>query len=147
MVDFPEKAGKMCDWDKVQTVDGALQVLSELSLDHSIYVATNADDSTEKDIKAAFERVGLSQYIDGYFCKSNLGVGKSSPDFYFKISEKLQVSPESLVMVGDSLEKDVKPALTAGLDAFWFNPTSIEIEPNQVKQINSLVQLCIERSN
>lgn len=70
MVDFPEQKGKMCEWDTVQAVDGAVQTLKQLSQTSHIYVATNAADSSEIDIKLAFERVGLSPYIKGYFCKA-----------------------------------------------------------------------------
>nr|WP_257973789.1 hypothetical protein [Vibrio parahaemolyticus] len=76
MIDFPDQTGKMCDWENIQAVNGALQTLEELSKQHQIYVATNAVDSSESDIKLAFDRVGLSPFISGYFCKANLGIGK-----------------------------------------------------------------------
>jgi len=79
MVDFPDQKGKMCDWDEVQAVNGAHEILENLSREHLIYVATNAADSSENDIKLAFERVGLAQFLAGYFCKANLGLGKGSP--------------------------------------------------------------------
>ena len=58
MVDFPDQKGKMCDWVTVQAVDGALRTLKELSKSHPVYIATNAADSSETDIKLAFERGG-----------------------------------------------------------------------------------------
>ena len=63
MVDFPGMAGKMCDWTVVETVEGAREVLAVLSQKARIYVATGAADSTESEIKRAFERVGLSQRL------------------------------------------------------------------------------------
>lgn len=46
-------------------------------------------------------------------------------------------------MVGDSLTRDVIPALDAGLDAIWFNPDNKKVHtPTKVKQINSLIELC-----
>lgn len=72
MVDFPEAQGKMCNWEVVEEVAGAREVLAALSKQHKLYVATNAADSTEQDIIQAFERVGLSQYLSGYFCKASL---------------------------------------------------------------------------
>ncbi|KOE91138.1 hypothetical protein ACS91_07585, partial [Vibrio parahaemolyticus] len=51
MIDFPDQIGKMCDWVNVQAVNGALQTLEALSKQNQIYVATNAADSTESDIK------------------------------------------------------------------------------------------------
>ncbi|MEZ8385620.1 HAD family hydrolase, partial [Vibrio splendidus] len=45
MVDFPDAQGKMCDWETVQEVSGARALLTELSKNHQVYVATNAGDS------------------------------------------------------------------------------------------------------
>ena len=72
MTDFPDAQGKMCDWEIVQEVSGAQALLAELSKHHNIYIATNAADSSKTDIIRAFERVGLSQYIDGYFCMASI---------------------------------------------------------------------------
>ena len=143
MIDFPEKSGKMCDWETVQAVDGALEVLRELSIHNKVYVATNAADSSEADIKAAFDRVGLSQYIAGYFCKANLGIGKGSPDFFEKIVEVLGVDPKSVVMVGDRYDNDIAPAITVGINTIWFNPSKQSTSAvDNVKQISHLSEIC-----
>ncbi|EGR0316277.1 TPA: HAD family hydrolase [Vibrio parahaemolyticus] len=143
MVDFPDQTGKMCDWEIVQAVNGAVNVLEQLSKSNKVYVATNAADSLEIDIKSAFARVGLSQYISGYFCKSNLGIGKGSPEFFYKIIDLLGVEPQSIVMVGDTYDKDIEPAITAGVKAIWFNPNNLSIQAgHSVKQIKHLSELC-----
>ncbi|ELE1909132.1 HAD family hydrolase [Vibrio vulnificus] len=143
MIDFPEQSGKMCDWVTVQAVDGALNALKELSRNNKVYVATNASDSSEAEIKVAFERAGLSPYISGYFCKSNLGVGKGTPEFFEKIIELLDLDPKSVVMVGDTYDKDIAPAITAGIDAIWFNPTKQSISAvKNVRQVSHLSEIC-----
>ncbi|MCW8333442.1 HAD family hydrolase [Vibrio paucivorans] len=123
MVDFP-LPGKMCDWPKVEAVDGADQMLSELSKTNQVFIATSAVESSEQDIQRAFERVGLSEYISGYFCKQNLGILKGSAEFYRAIVERLNVEANQVIMVGDTLEKDITPAIEAGISAIWFNPSS-----------------------
>ncbi|EPE2683173.1 HAD family hydrolase [Vibrio alginolyticus] len=142
MVDFPEQSGKMCDWEVVQAVTGAHEALKKLSSTHHVYVATNAADSSESDIKSAFDRVGLTQYISGYFCKANLGVGKGTPEFFNKIINVLGVEPQSVVMVGDTYSKDIEPAITAGIKAIWFNPSNQSLNENcSVKQISHLAEI------
>lgn len=125
MVDFPESTGKMCDWERVETVEGAMFVLESLSSHCDIYVATSAADSTEAEVKTAFERVGLDQYIQGYFCKANLGISKNCPEFYQAILEALAADPKQTVMVGDVYLKDILPAKQAGLTTVWLRPHSI----------------------
>ncbi|WP_038177582.1 HAD family hydrolase [Vibrio pacinii] len=143
MIDFPESSGKMCDWVTVQAVDGALEVLRKLSINNKVYVATNASDSSEADIQAAFDRVGLSLYISGYFCKANLGIGKGTPEFFDKIIGVLGMEPKSVVMVGDTYDKDIAPAITAGIDVIWFNPTKQSVSAvHNVKQVSHLLEIC-----
>ncbi|QSX34485.1 HAD family hydrolase [Shewanella avicenniae] len=143
MVDFVEQQGKMCDWPTVALVDGALDVLKQLAEHHPIYVATNAADSVEADIQLAFERVGLAPYIAGYFCKANLGIGKGTPAFFHKILNTLNVEPEAVIMVGDSFDNDIAPALQAGINAIWFNPKQLHLDTaTPVHQISHLSQLC-----
>lgn len=121
MVDFPGMPGKMCDWEKVEAVDGAEEALRALSLKAKIFIATSAADSQEKDIEAAFLRVGLDKYINGYFCFANVGVKKGHPDFLTTILNRLDESPDKVTMVGDSLKFDIEPALAQGMNAVWLN--------------------------
>lgn len=122
MVDIPNQSGAMCDWPEVQAVEGAEACLLRLNKHAHCHLATHAEDSTEAQIRLALKRVGLSEYVEHIFCRENLGVGKTDPSYYPKITAKLDVSPGSITMVGDSLERDVQQALKAGLKAVWFNP-------------------------
>ncbi|QYJ97062.1 HAD hydrolase-like protein [Shewanella rhizosphaerae] len=143
MVDFPCVHGKMCDWETVEAVEGALEALRHLSKSASIYIATGAAESSESDIQLAFERVGLAQFITGYFCKANLGVSKGNPDFLPKIIDLLGVDKALVFMVGDSLAKDIEPALKSGIQPIWYNPKLDDSEPKGVKVIQHLTELCI----
>lgn len=142
MVNFPDQSGKMCDWPVVEPIDGALETLEYLSKHHRVYVATNAADSSEQDIQRAFSRVGLDKFISGYFCKSNLGVDKMSLDFFPAILARLNVPSSRVTMVGDTLEKDIVPAIDAGLNAIWFNRTvnqnSTNTDFHSIKQLSEL---------
>lgn len=141
MIDFPDAKGKMCHWDTVEAVNGAKETLKALSQTAKIYIATGAADSTEQDIKQAFERVGLDQFISGYFCKENIGLSKGSPEFIKAILAKLSIATEQVAMVGDNFEKDIKPAFDMGIQAFWFTKEYQENVPDKVKNITQLSAL------
>lgn len=146
MIDFPDAQGKMCDWETVREVSGAQALLAELSKHHNIYIATNAADSSKTDIIRAFERVGLSKYIDGYFCKASIGLSKYEPGFYPAIISQLGIKPQEVTMIGDILEKDIYPALEAGLQAVWLNtegdiPDTI-LPIVEVQNLIELLELC-----
>jgi putative hydrolase of the HAD superfamily len=141
MVDFPDVEGKMRDWDVVKAVPGAKHALKILSKKAQIYIATAAANSSELDIHAAFERVGLSKYITGYFCKANVGFTKGKPEFLTSIFESLSTPLENIAMVGDNFEKDIQPAIDAGIQSFWFTTTSPVVIPEHVTVIKNLSEL------
>ncbi len=141
MVDFPGVIGKMCDWETVDAVTGARDALEALSKHAKIYIATGAADSTESEVQRAFERVGLSQFIAGYFCKANLGLSKGSPEFLHSILAKLNISSANVAMVGDNFNKDIKPAIATGIQPFWFTQQFVEPVPDNVKVIKQLSEL------
>lgn len=143
MVDFSGVTGKMCNWGTVKAIDGAEDTLRCLSENAEIYIATGATESSEKDIKKAFNRVGLDQYISGYFCKHNLGCEKGHPDFFLTILERLGKKPDQVTMVGDSLKSDIEPAQQVGIKAVWFNRNKISDVQVTVRSIKALKELCL----
>jgi len=142
MIDFPGIPGKMCDWDQVGAVEGAAATLAHLSLTAPIYVATGASQSNEADIKRAFQRVGLHSFISGYFCQTNTGATKGSPEFLETIVARLQTPVKKIRMVGDSLTKDIKPAAAMGIASFWLSDKRTRELPPQCIRISSLHELC-----
>lgn len=124
MVDLQGVPGKMCDWETVEAVEGAFELLERLSKQASIYIATGAAESNEIEIEKAFERVNLSQFVSGYFCKANIGVCKGDPSFLPKIIGKLGKPESAVAMVGDSLEKDIYPALKVGIKPIWLSKSN-----------------------
>ena len=141
MVDFPDAAGKMCDWKQVEAVIGARETLAELSKSAKLYVATGAADSSEQDIRKALQRVGLDTFVSGYFCKENLGVDKGSPAFFTAVLAQLDIPAADVIMVGDNFAKDIQPALSAGITPIWFAPDINQPTSRVVKTIRCLREL------
>ncbi len=63
------------------------------------------------------ERVGLATEIDLMITSSELPAGKPDPRAFQHAVARLGASPGEVLMVGDSLSKDVRGALAAGLPA------------------------------
>lgn len=143
MVDFADEHGKMCHQVKVKAVDGAIETLTQLSHTADIYIATGAADSTEGEIKIAFKRVGLDPFIKGYFCKANLGFSKGEVEFLPTIISKLGAEKSQVTMVGDSLLKDIQPALAAGINAIWLTEQHRKKVPHGASAIQHLNELCL----
>ena len=95
MKDDKRYAGPMQAWPEVAAVDGALETLQVLSTRARCCLATNAGDSSEKDIWRALARVGLDQYIDIVFCCQALGVAKPARAFFDIICKETQTAAGS----------------------------------------------------
>ena len=134
MVDDGSQTGPMATWPKVAAVDGAQETLRRLRPHYRLLVATNADESSGPDVRAALARVGLDAAIDGVV--SSRDVGARKPDAAFFAAALRQagvhrrgVAPARAVMVGDSIANDVAGAKAAGLRAVWFNPSRRPLPP------------------
>ena len=141
MVDFPQYQGPMCDWPEVDIVSGALETLCHLSEKAEIYIATNAEDSSVEEIQLAFARVGLAPFIKGYFCRANTGFAKGTPRYFEQIVLALNAEPQNIIMVGDTLDKDILPAVEAGLSAVWYCPETLSRDNGKYRVIRTLEEL------
>ncbi len=67
---------------------------------------------------------------------------KGSPEFFEAILGKLNILPINVAMVGDHFDKDIKPAISVGIKAFWFTQKNIIVPEDNVRVIKKLNILC-----
>jgi len=85
--------------------------------------------------------------IDGLFesivVSDEVGYWKPDPHIFYAVFERLNVKPEEVLFVGDSLRDDYGGALNAGIDFCFYNrkrqPIEEHIQPKYI--INKLSQL------
>ncbi|MEV0697382.1 HAD-IA family hydrolase [Saccharopolyspora sp. NPDC050389] len=58
------------------------------------------------DIRPAFERIGITGYVDEFLLSYLEGVIKPDPKIFLRACERIGVAPEEALMVGDSEEAD-----------------------------------------
>jgi FMN phosphatase YigB (HAD superfamily) len=126
MRDDPSLTVPMVEWPTVEVINGIADALDYLrSSGRRVVLATSAEISDESQIRGALARVGLDEYFSYIYCFKNTRLPKGE-DFYRYILRDLDIPATNTLMVGDSLEKDVKAANAVGLFAVWFNPKSDE---------------------
>ncbi len=143
MKDDPEARGPMVSWPVVALCENALPMLECLSRRHDLYIATNAADSREDEIRAALDRVGIGVFIQGIFCYRRLGVKKPSRAFFDAIITELGCRPEDLTMVGDHPENDVIWATDHGARGILYDPFERHAHCTYPR-ITDLMALCRE---
>ena len=140
MADLHGCTGPMYQWPTVKVIDGAVDCLSVLSQEASCHLATDARDSDVNEIAEALKRGGIGRFIDQIFCYKRIQSPKSDTAFYEYIVRELGVDFREIVMIGDSMESDVKVPQSMGIDAIWYNPGLLEV-PDGVQAISSLNDL------
>lgn len=60
-------------------------------------------------------KLGIADYVDVLVTSEEAGKEKLDEAMFGLVMDKLQLLPEQVIMLGDSLEKDIKGAKTAGM--------------------------------
>lgn len=143
MVELPDYSGPMYLWPSIELCDGVAETLAVLSQHYQCHIATNAADSTEEEIRMALQRGGIDSFIDEIFCFRSLGFEKSSDEYFPAILSALNCGEAAVLMVGDSWEKDILTAQSAGIDAVWITPreTSKSDTAKVIHQFSDLIPL------
>jgi len=113
--------GPMKNWDYVEPIPGARELLERVSLRFTCCIATSADHSNTNDMKEALKRVAIDHYFHYYFSSNDLGVMKPDPEFFKAILKKMNIRSQNCIAVGNLYQKDVVPAKAAGLTTVFFN--------------------------
>jgi len=136
-VGFEDAYVKLCP-TKTNLFPGTHEVLTYLKSKYVLHLISNGfQESTEIKIAGS----NISRYFDQIIISEVVGVNK--PDkaiFEHALAEARAVKQES-IMIGDSLEADIRGALNFGMDAIYFNPLNAPKPDDVPEQINSLKEL------
>jgi 2-haloacid dehalogenase len=105
-----------------QLIDGALEVCQSLSVSHRLFVITNGITKTQiKRLKQA----GLYEFFEEIFDSQSIGFQKPSKNFFdYVMSHIKNFNIREALIIGDSLNTDIKGGLLSGIDSCWFNKKS-----------------------
>jgi putative hydrolase of the HAD superfamily len=95
--------------------DNALLLATFVERGFELGVVSNGCGNVEK-LCADF---GYTRFLSLVVDSRRVGLSKPDPAIYLYAAEKLGGDPATIMMVGDSFERDVVPAKKAGLKAAW----------------------------
>lgn len=99
------------------------------------FLLSNTDKFSFEQIKQKYE---LDKLFDGLYASYETGLLKSDKQAYEKILEEHKLKKEDVIMVGDSIESDIKSAESAGIKAILIDRKETrEFEP-KIKTLNEL---------
>ncbi len=68
------------------------------------------------------KKINLLSDIDFIVSSEEVGVEKPDKKLFYRCAQKAACEPCECLMIGDSLEKDVKGAMAVGMRALWYRP-------------------------
>ncbi|HEY0895893.1 MAG TPA: YjjG family noncanonical pyrimidine nucleotidase [Sphingobacteriaceae bacterium] len=114
------------------------ETLSYLAEKYRLHLISNGfKESTEMKV----ERTGLAKYFQTIVISEVVGINK--PDraiFEFALTGARAQKHES-IMIGDSIEADIRGAQQFGMEAIFFNPCSKELPDDVILQISRFSDL------
>ena len=134
---FEEDYLRLCP-QKTHLFPHAHETLAYLQQKYTLHLISNgfgdaaATKITRCDLKKYFSTVVISEVV---------GVHKPHPKIFHHAVDNANTTIANSVMIGDSLDADIRGAQNVGMDAVYFNPNNAAV-PTDVKQsIQGLAEL------
>lgn len=134
-VNFFGRLGKTVDGLEVETfyrslldqsailIEGAVELCAFLKERYDLYIVTNGTSSTQYKRLAAS---GLDQYVKDIFVSEDAGSQKPQKEYFdYCFSRIPHADPSRMLLIGDSLQSDIRGGNVAGTDTCWYNPKGL----------------------
>lgn len=116
----------------------AHETLSYLQTKYKLHLISNGfKESTELKIQLT----GLGKYFENIVISEVIGINKPDKDIFDFALKAANAQKQESIMIGDSIEADVRGAMNFGMDAIYFNPMGKEKPEDVKRQISSLDEL------
>lgn len=115
----------------------AIETLEYLQDKYTLHLISNGFKEATK-AKISDSKTNIQKYFSHIVISENVGVHKPHPDIFQYALEGAHARKENSIMIGDSIEADIRGAQNFGMDAIFFNPNRIET-PQDVR--HEIVQL------
>jgi len=136
-VGFEDAYVKLCP-TKTNLFAGAVEVLEYLRSKYTLHLISNGfQESTE--IKIAGSAIG--GYFQNIVISEVIGINKPDKAIFQHALDLAGATRDESIMIGDSIEADVRGALNFGMDAIYFNPHYAKKPDDVPVEIHSLEEL------
>lgn len=133
---FEEDYIQLCPL-KTHLFPHAIETLEYLQEKYTLHLISNGFKEATT-AKISNTGTNIQKYFTHIVISENIGIHKPHPDIFQYALKGANAEKESSIMVGDSIEADIRGAQNFGIDAIFFNPNKI-IAPSDVK--HQIVQL------
>lgn len=126
---------------KTNLFAGSETVLSYLQQKYTLHIISNGFKETTL---TKMDRCNLNRYFTQVIISEDAGCNKPDPAIFRYALEKAGAEKAESVMIGDSLEADIRGAQDFGIRAIYFNPADKPLPGDvrcQIRQLNELMNI------
>jgi putative hydrolase of the HAD superfamily len=136
-IGFEDAYVQLCP-TKTNLFPHAHETLQYLSEKYPLYLISNGFKESS-EIKIG--NTGIGKYFQHVIISEVIGVNKPDRAIFQHALDLAGATKEESIMIGDSIEADVRGALNFGMDAIYFNPFYAEKPADVPVQIHTLKEL------
>lgn len=120
-------------------IDGAEEVLKQLSGKYQLYIASNGTATVQQ---SRMKSADILKYFSDIFISQDIGFNKPSIEFFNSCFSRIEnFSREETVIVGDSLTSDIKGGKNAGIKTIWYHKGQVDSDIVADYEIHKLLEL------
>ena len=106
---------------------GTQELLQWLKLRHDRFVLAVITNGFSETQMPKMKTAGLYQYFDFFFLSEDLGFMKPDRRFFDVAMQRMGVTPEQCLVIGDDYKVDVEGAKGVGIQQVWYNPQTLAL--------------------
>ncbi|RZK50840.1 MAG: noncanonical pyrimidine nucleotidase, YjjG family [Pedobacter sp.] len=123
---------------KTNLFENTLSTLTYLSKSYHLHIISNG---FKEPTLTKMQVSDLNPYFKNIIISEDVGVNKPHPDIFKYALDKAEATLPESIMIGDSIEADIRGAQSFGLKAIYFNPQMIPVPHDVNWQIHNLNEL------
>lgn len=111
-----------------------------------IKIGILSDYETEYQIQK-LDKLGLLSYIDVIVTSEEVGIEKPSRHMFQTVLNKMKMTPDEIIMIGDNYEKDIQGANNMNIRSYWFNNQKIHTTTSITTPFSSWIEILDDFQN
>ena len=125
-------------------IDGARELLDELSGTVRLALLTNGFSQVQN---SRIAKTGTAKYFDTIVISEEVGCRKPQREIFDLLLDRLHhTRRDDVLMIGDSLNSDIRGGINTGIDTCWYNPEQLPakqaIRPTyEIKDLGAITDL------
>ena len=143
---WTEQIANYCDNAARSCIDEARSMLEDLNKRYPMMLVSNFYGNIDEVLRA----YGIRHLFKGIIESAVVGVRKPNPTLFRLGVDALELKPEEVLVVGDSLRKDIEPAESLGCHVLWLkgkgwtDEEDCQTHPNTITRITEVTD-CLKK--